>query len=44
MADRISWQGTVVSVPRKHRLFLRSAASAFDAHYTVVANRHAKAV
>jgi oxygen-independent coproporphyrinogen-3 oxidase len=43
-AGLADWQGTVVSVPRKHRLFLRSAASAFDAHYKVVANRHAKAV
>jgi len=36
--------GTTVSVPRTHRLFLRSVAQAFDAHFVVQPNRHAKAV
>jgi oxygen-independent coproporphyrinogen III oxidase len=37
-------KGTRVSVPREHRLFLRSVASAFDAHFTAQPNRHARAV
>jgi oxygen-independent coproporphyrinogen-3 oxidase len=36
--------GSVVAVPEDHRLFLRTVASAFDAHYVVTPNRHAKAV
>ena len=36
--------GTRVSVPRQHRLFLRSVAAAFDSHFTAQPNRHAKAV
>ena len=31
-------------VPDEHRLFLRSVAAAFDAHYAAQPNRHAKAV
>ena len=31
-------------VPDAHRLFLRSVAAAFDAHYVAQPNRHAKAV
>jgi oxygen-independent coproporphyrinogen III oxidase len=37
-------EGTVVTVPKKHRLFLRTVASAFDTHFTAAPNRHAKAV
>ena len=33
-----------VSVPAKHRLFLRTVAAAFDAHFVAAPNRHAKAV
>lgn len=36
--------GTRVSVPAEHRLFLRTVASAFDAHFVAAPNRHAKAV
>ncbi|MFN4143560.1 oxygen-independent coproporphyrinogen III oxidase [Aestuariivirga sp.] len=36
--------GTRISVPAKHRLFLRTVASAFDAHFVSAPNRHAKAV
>ena len=36
--------GTTVSVPKEHRLFLRSVACTFDSHYTGATNRHAKAV
>lgn len=36
--------GTTVSVPEAHRLFLRSIACAFDAHFVASPNRHAKAV
>lgn len=36
--------GTRVSVAPEHRLFLRTVASAFDAHFVVAPNRHAKAV
>ncbi len=36
--------GSVVAVPEDHRLFLRTVASAFDAHYVATPNRHAKAV
>ena len=35
---------TRVSVPPQHRLFLRSVAAAFDAHFSMAPNRHAKAV
>ncbi len=37
-------EDTKVSVPREHRLFLRSVAAAFDTHFTAQPNRHAKAV
>lgn len=33
-----------VKVPEEHRLFLRTVASAFDAYWAPVANRHAKAI
>jgi oxygen-independent coproporphyrinogen-3 oxidase len=36
--------GTRVTVPTRHRLFLRTVASAFDAYFAAVPNRHAKAV
>jgi oxygen-independent coproporphyrinogen-3 oxidase len=36
--------GTVVTVPKAHRLFLRTVASAFDAHFVAAPKRHAKAV
>ncbi len=36
--------GTRISVPPKHRLFLRTVAAAFDAHFVAAPNRHAKAV
>jgi oxygen-independent coproporphyrinogen-3 oxidase len=36
--------GTRVSVPPQHRLFLRTVASAFDTHFVAAPNRHAKAV
>jgi oxygen-independent coproporphyrinogen-3 oxidase len=36
--------GSTVSVPREHRLFLRSVACAFDSHYTGAKSRHAKAI
>ena len=36
--------GTLVTVPRQHRLFLRSVAAAFDVYFTAQPNRHAKAV
>jgi oxygen-independent coproporphyrinogen-3 oxidase len=37
-------KATRVSVPAKHRLFLRTVAAAFDAHFVAAPNRHAKAV
>lgn len=37
-------QGTRITVPAKHRLFLRNVAAAFDTHFTAAPNRHAKAV
>jgi len=37
-------EGTTVRVPRKHRLFLRSVAAAFDDHFTGTKNRYAKAI
>ena len=37
-------KGTRVSVPPKNRLFLRTVAAAFDAHFVAAPNRHAKAV
>lgn len=39
-----SIDGTRVSVPPKHRLFLRTVAAAFDTHFVAAPNRHAKAV
>jgi oxygen-independent coproporphyrinogen-3 oxidase len=36
--------GTLISVPPQHRLFLRTVAAAFDAHFVAAPNRHAKAV
>ena len=36
--------GSRISVPPKHRLFLRTVAAAFDTHFVAVPNRHAKAV
>ncbi|MBI2717691.1 MAG: oxygen-independent coproporphyrinogen III oxidase [Rhizobiales bacterium] len=43
-AGLASLEGTRVSVPPHHRLFLRSVAAAFDAHFTMAPNRHARAV
>ncbi len=37
-------EGTRVSVPGEHRLFLRNVAAAFDTHFAAIPNRHAKAV
>ena len=39
-----SIDGTRVSVPPQHRLFLRTVAAAFDTHFVAAPNRHAKAV
>ncbi len=39
----ITADGEVI-VPDEHRLFVRTVASAFDAHYRPAPNRHAKAV
>lgn len=36
--------GSIVRVPRAHRLFLRSVAAAFDTYYSGAKNRHAKAI
>ena len=36
--------GTRVTVPPDHRLFLRTVATVFDAHFVTAPNRHAKAV
>ena len=36
--------GSRVSVPPKHRLFLRTVAAAFDTHFVAGPKRHAKAV
>ncbi len=36
--------GTRVVVPARHRLFLRTVAAAFDTHFVMAPNRHAKAV
>jgi coproporphyrinogen III oxidase-like Fe-S oxidoreductase len=36
--------GSRVSVPPQHRLFLRTVAAAFDTHFVAAPNRHAKAV
>jgi oxygen-independent coproporphyrinogen-3 oxidase len=36
--------GDRISVPAKHRLFLRTVAAAFDTHFVSAPNRHAKAV
>jgi oxygen-independent coproporphyrinogen-3 oxidase len=36
--------GSRVTVPPEHRLFLRTVASAFDTHFVAAPNRHAKAV
>jgi oxygen-independent coproporphyrinogen-3 oxidase len=36
--------GSRISVPPQHRLFLRAVASAFDTHFVAAPNRHAKAV
>ena len=36
--------GSRISVPHKHRLFLRTVAAAFDTHFVSAPNRHAKAV
>ena len=37
-------EGSTVRVPERHRLFLRSVAATFDAHFVAAPNRHAKAV
>ena len=37
-------KGNRVSVKPKHRLFLRTVAAAYDAHFVAAPNRHAKAV
>jgi oxygen-independent coproporphyrinogen-3 oxidase len=39
-----SLDGARISVPPQHRLFLRTVATAFDAHFVAAPNRHAKAV
>ena len=44
MAGIASHAGTRVSVQPQHRLFLRTVATAFDAHFVAAPNRHAKAV
>lgn len=43
-ADIARLEGTRVSVPPRHRLFLRAVAMVFDAHFVAVPNRHARAV
>jgi len=43
-AGLASINGSTVRVPQEHRLFLRSVACAFDAHYTGAKNRHARAI
>lgn len=43
-AGLASLDGTRVSVPPKHRLFLRTVAAAFDSHFVAAPKRHAKAV
>ncbi len=40
----IEINGWTVTVPTKHKLFVRTAATAFDAYYSPSENRHAKAV
>jgi oxygen-independent coproporphyrinogen III oxidase len=40
----VKLSGTRLTVPAEHRLFCRTVAQAFDAHYTGQAGRHAKAV
>lgn len=40
----VKLNGTRLTVPAEHRLFCRTVAQAFDAHYTDQAGRHAKAV
>lgn len=37
-------EGSRLAVPAEHRLFLRTVASAFDAHFVAAPQRHAKAV
>jgi len=37
-------KGSRISVKPRHRLFLRTVAAAFDAHFVAAPNRHAKAV
>jgi oxygen-independent coproporphyrinogen-3 oxidase len=37
-------EGSRITVPAKHRLFLRNVAAAFDTHFVSAPNRHAKAV
>ena len=36
--------GSTVCVPKQHRLFLRSVASAFDSSFTGAKNRHSLAI
>ncbi len=38
------FDGTRISVPAQHRLFLRNVATVFDAYFAPAPNRHAKAV
>ena len=38
------FDGARIGVPKEHRLFLRNAATVFDAHFAPAPNRHAKAV
>ena len=43
-AGLVRIDGTKVSVPPQHRLFLRTVAAAYDSHFVAAPNRHAKAV
>lgn len=43
-AELATLDGTRVTVPPRHRLFLRTVASAFDTHFVAAPKRHAKAV
>lgn len=43
-ADIAALEGNRVTVPARHRLFLRNVAAAFDTHFVSIPNRHARAV
>lgn len=43
-AGIVEASGTRITVPARHRLFLRTVAAAFDSHFVAAPRRHAKAV